>query len=353
MPFGAARGAQPAGWTGDRAFIGGTRDVSTGLTHLGAREYDPAIGRFISADPVMDLSDTQQINGYAYAHNNPLASSDPTGLYDPDLRDYCQKNRSECEGDRLKQDDTEEDEWEDVVDLFDNHPEGSQWKSFEVGRGEDRGIIMVRFYIHTEKAALGMLVGDNRGSTDDPNAPFRMTLLWDTATGQCLFTVAASETPSRPVAKKVAADPGSNAPFKWETTEVPGRMPPARPIEVDGFTDDTVIRGRNVVNLHNDGASVSPEKLDVGIHAVNSLWRLFAVDNELTVEATKTDVKITRKGDPYPDMEVFQYRKGMAPRLIAQDSMASPTGLDSIPKDPRLKLKINRSWVNGACVSGC
>ncbi|MFJ5075093.1 RHS repeat-associated core domain-containing protein [Streptomyces sp. NPDC088553] len=351
MPFGAARGAQPAGWTGDRGFIGGTRDVSTGLTHLGAREYDPAIGRFISADPVMDLSDTQQINGYAYAHNNPLASSDPTGLYDPDLRDYCRQNRSECAGDRLKEEESAEDEWEEVVELFNDHPEGSRWAPFEVGPGEDRGIIMVRFYIHTEKAALGMLVGDNRKSTSDPNAPFRMTLLWDTATGQCLFTVTASETPARNEAKKVAADPGSKAPWKWETTTIPGRKIPARPIDVDGFSGDTVVEGHNVVNLHNKGASVSPEKLDVGIHAVNSLMRLFAVDANLTVEATKTDVKITRKGDPYPDMEVFQYRKGVEPRVIAHDSMASPTGLDSIPADP--KFKVNRSWVNGECVSGC
>lgn len=80
-PFGAPRTAQPSWWPGDRGFLGGTRDASTGLTHLGAREYDPTLGRFLSVDPLMDLSDPQQMNGYTYSNNNPVTFSDPTGLY--------------------------------------------------------------------------------------------------------------------------------------------------------------------------------------------------------------------------------------------------------------------------------
>jgi RHS repeat-associated protein len=58
-PYGNTRGTLPGTWPGDRAFVGQTKDA-TGLTHLGAREYDPAIGRFVSADPVMDLRNPQQ-----------------------------------------------------------------------------------------------------------------------------------------------------------------------------------------------------------------------------------------------------------------------------------------------------
>ncbi len=71
-PFGEIRGSAgtwPA--TLDKGFVGGTND-HTGLTHLGAREYDPAIGRFISVDPVIDTADPQQMHGYAYANNNPI-----------------------------------------------------------------------------------------------------------------------------------------------------------------------------------------------------------------------------------------------------------------------------------------
>ncbi|MET4644443.1 MULTISPECIES: RHS repeat-associated core domain-containing protein [Streptomyces] len=83
-PFGPPRGSQPTNWPGQKGFIGGTKDATTGLTHLGARDYDPSTGRFISVDPVMDLTDPQQINGYAYANNNPVTASDPTGLFTDD-----------------------------------------------------------------------------------------------------------------------------------------------------------------------------------------------------------------------------------------------------------------------------
>ncbi|MFJ2821774.1 RHS repeat domain-containing protein [Streptomyces toxytricini] len=62
--FGEARGPQPASWAGDKGFVGGTKDTDTGLKHLGAREYDPLTGRFISVDPIMDLSSSQQMHGY-------------------------------------------------------------------------------------------------------------------------------------------------------------------------------------------------------------------------------------------------------------------------------------------------
>ncbi|GAA4706658.1 intein N-terminal splicing region/RHS repeat-associated core domain-containing protein [Promicromonospora umidemergens] len=82
-PFGQDRGTPiaPGDWASSRGFVGGYDDrETTGLVSLGAREYDPALGRFISLDPIMDLSDPQQIHGYSYANNNPVTLSDPTGL---------------------------------------------------------------------------------------------------------------------------------------------------------------------------------------------------------------------------------------------------------------------------------
>ncbi|NUT23898.1 MAG: RHS repeat-associated core domain-containing protein [Hamadaea sp.] len=84
-PYGTVRGTNAA-WANDKGFVGGTND-NTGLTHLGAREYDPAIGRFISDDPISDPNDPQQINGYAYSHNTPVTASDPSGLRDCDFAD--------------------------------------------------------------------------------------------------------------------------------------------------------------------------------------------------------------------------------------------------------------------------
>ncbi|MFF6787331.1 polymorphic toxin-type HINT domain-containing protein, partial [Streptomyces sp. NPDC012510] len=86
-PFGASRDPKPVTvWPDDKAFLGKPADVGTGLTHIGAREYDPKTGQFISVDPIMALNQHQSLNGYAYSDNNPVTRSDPTGLCP---RDVC------------------------------------------------------------------------------------------------------------------------------------------------------------------------------------------------------------------------------------------------------------------------
>ncbi|MEW6686952.1 MAG: RHS repeat-associated core domain-containing protein [Candidatus Edwardsbacteria bacterium] len=62
-------------------FTGKEFDV-TGLYYFGARYYDPAIGRFITTDPVVGaLYNTQALNAYSYCYNNPLRYVDPTGEF--------------------------------------------------------------------------------------------------------------------------------------------------------------------------------------------------------------------------------------------------------------------------------
>lgn len=79
-PFGADRGTPPSNWPDRHGFLGKPNDKTTGLTHVGAREYDPTIGRFISVDSLMNTADPQSLLAYAYAANNPTTMSDPTGL---------------------------------------------------------------------------------------------------------------------------------------------------------------------------------------------------------------------------------------------------------------------------------
>ncbi|MFK0121322.1 RHS repeat domain-containing protein [Streptomyces sp. NPDC090994] len=79
-PFGETRGATPSAWPDDKGFLGKPTDADTGLTHVGAREYDPTTGRFLTVDPVLAPDDHESLNGYAYANNTPVTKSDPTGL---------------------------------------------------------------------------------------------------------------------------------------------------------------------------------------------------------------------------------------------------------------------------------
>jgi RHS repeat-associated protein len=66
-------------WPGTRGYIGGTTDTTTGLTNLGAREYDPATPAFISPDPVPSPYEPTDLDPYDYAYNNPATNNDPTG----------------------------------------------------------------------------------------------------------------------------------------------------------------------------------------------------------------------------------------------------------------------------------
>ncbi|HEY2579826.1 MAG TPA: putative toxin, partial [Streptosporangiaceae bacterium] len=50
----------------------------TGLDQLGARYYDPAIGRFISQDPLGILGGSPNL--YEYAQDNPVNLNDPSGM---------------------------------------------------------------------------------------------------------------------------------------------------------------------------------------------------------------------------------------------------------------------------------
>ena len=93
--FGALGSRRNTAWTGPPSAVelakiaALTRDGFTGheqldnlnLIHMNGRVFDPRLGRFISADPYVTLPfDGQGLNRYAYALNNPLAFTDPSGF---------------------------------------------------------------------------------------------------------------------------------------------------------------------------------------------------------------------------------------------------------------------------------
>ncbi|MFC8765779.1 polymorphic toxin-type HINT domain-containing protein [Streptomyces sp. NPDC057193] len=96
-PYGELRGTKPGTWPNKRSYLGvGIDDTTTGLTHIGAREYDQHTGRFLSVDPLIDITDPLQMNGYTYANGSPVSKSDPTGLRPEGI---CGGNSSTCRPD--------------------------------------------------------------------------------------------------------------------------------------------------------------------------------------------------------------------------------------------------------------
>jgi RHS repeat-associated protein len=80
-PYGNPVGIAPSSWPDQLGFVGKPTDPATGLDLLGARQYDPVTGRFLSVDPVIEIGDPTQMGGYSYACNNPVTSADPSGQY--------------------------------------------------------------------------------------------------------------------------------------------------------------------------------------------------------------------------------------------------------------------------------
>lgn len=74
-------GKEPSLWFG-RGYTGHEHLPYFGLINMNARLYDPAVGRFLSSDPYVQMPEsTQGFNRYSYCINNPLRYNDPDGKF--------------------------------------------------------------------------------------------------------------------------------------------------------------------------------------------------------------------------------------------------------------------------------
>ncbi|HOW36576.1 MAG TPA: SpvB/TcaC N-terminal domain-containing protein [Candidatus Omnitrophota bacterium] len=78
-PYGVVTVAQGSD-VSEFKFTGKPLDDETGLYYYGARYYNPALGRFISPDTIVQLpGDPQSLNRYSYCGNNPVNRIDVDG----------------------------------------------------------------------------------------------------------------------------------------------------------------------------------------------------------------------------------------------------------------------------------
>ena len=79
-PYGEMRRDYPRGVIPTDRLYTGQRQETFGLYDYRARYYHPALGRFVSADPVVpEPGNPQGLNRYAYVYNNPLRYVDGSG----------------------------------------------------------------------------------------------------------------------------------------------------------------------------------------------------------------------------------------------------------------------------------
>ena len=65
-----------------RGYTGHEMLDAMGIIHMNGRIYDPKLGRFLQADPVIQFPNySQSWNRYSYVLNNPLAYTDPSGYF--------------------------------------------------------------------------------------------------------------------------------------------------------------------------------------------------------------------------------------------------------------------------------
>ncbi|GAA2965873.1 RHS repeat-associated core domain-containing protein [Actinokineospora diospyrosa] len=80
-PYGNPLGTGVGTWADNHGFLDKPTNPATGLTDVGARQYDSTTGRFLTVDPLLGLDDPRTWTGYAYAAGNPTTFTDPSGLY--------------------------------------------------------------------------------------------------------------------------------------------------------------------------------------------------------------------------------------------------------------------------------
>jgi len=79
-PYGEKINRQPSSGLNKIGFHGKPFDDNTGLSYMGARYYDPSLGRFMGIDPVgVQEENVHSFNRYGYANNNPYKYVDPDG----------------------------------------------------------------------------------------------------------------------------------------------------------------------------------------------------------------------------------------------------------------------------------
>jgi hypothetical protein len=204
-------------------------------------------------------------------------------------------------------------DWASLHALFTASPSSGDEEGLyqATGTGDD-GIVLLRVFIPAQNAAGNLLLGDDRGFTDDPSAPFRAEVAWDTSTGKVAFVVrhsavgpllasmSAADNPSPPLAM---GDPIAALPILSGTDWN------------QAFAVRDQVRSDNRVGID---ASAPSGELHIRLSLLNPLTNsdyppgfglgAWSVDQEATLSKTAAGTyQLALAGNGYPALEAYYY----------------------------------------------
>ena len=291
----------------DRDFLGQETDTAVGLSYLNNRYYDPAIGMFLSVDPLVATTGF----AYLYGDGNPVTLSDPSGLCaTADCYEAEAANAAPAEPFGSGIDCASEGSCTTWGGL---QPKISQYE-FDARPGY--GTVYFAFFIADERAGVPFISalqshGDDRGFSR--TAPVEASRAWglvDFEQGHAVIGVNPScGTGGYPGDCHAALNLSGNASTvsNW--------------LEFAPFVEDT-----NKVTFSESGGRIS-----IGLHVKNSDKKTFAprIDAKITMDAVasiriegadRPVLGVSWHRDPFPMMEIYRITPQGRVSTIAQES---------------------------------
>lgn len=160
-----------------------------------------------------------------------------------------------------------------------------------VAPGQDRGIVLARAYIRN-KDTFTESIGDHRGWTANPAASSKVTVAWNTGTGEIAAYVHKSCIAGASLPNGSSVQAGCH-------NALPAAFVPNAASAGDASTDQ-----RNLISVSRTGSG----GLSIGVSAVNSISStLGRINGQLTLSPHKDTFQTTLTADRFPAWEFIRY----------------------------------------------
>ncbi|MEU5613737.1 hypothetical protein AB0H03_34365 [Streptomyces sparsogenes] len=160
-----------------------------------------------------------------------------------------------------------------------------------VAPGQDRGIVLARAYIRNKDTGTEA-IGDHRGWTADPRASSKVTVAWNTGTGEVAVYVHKSCVAGTSLPNGESVQAGCKDAL------------PAAFVSNAASVGDSSSDRRNLISVSRTGSG----GLSIGVSAVNSIAStLGRINGQVTLTPYQDTFRVTLTADKFPSWEFIRY----------------------------------------------